>query len=981
MAGKAQTPPPIDRPLSKAYLRKFTGWSTAAPPGTSDPTSLRVMHNCSVDSDGSLRIRPGLQHVLNEPAPGDIVGTFEHFYTTDGRKAILFAYRDVGDGSKVKFCTAVYNSASHVFDLDAALTTRFPGAVSATLAFSSSCTYVKYVQIDNRILALSDSGEPFRVFWVGANPKAKKISKITVPDYTPAQAPNVFQPDDEWIVGTPIRINRALDPRTTSTNNMAARNSWQLIQGSDGVNIGGVVGLSTYLGSATTAGNSGTGTYRGLNYFNAIDSANPTAANGLPVTPGEDITISCWMRSSHRVLALGVAMRFFNGTSWVGAAINGTTVSPSIGTWQRVSVSATVPAGASYVSGFFGVPGSTSWPTIGERLDVAGILVEGANIVDTYFDGSTLNGIANRAVRWEGTANNSRSQLVDPSNTQQNVPSPETPAADTLISSDSSKNTYSFGYFYSFNNEIGETTASRITVVKGQRRWTGWRADAADDQMSTDQLAAIIPQAVYDAAVAQGALSWNLYFVTWSDQDSVPIEAALLRTVDMEGKTYAEAGWATHTPLLQALDGAHALPNENDTDNFTDPSTAGQGLVAGDRLVLVYDKLQAARIRWSSNQQGDYLNFSASKGGGFKTLTSGNLFIPACVKLWQNPQSVDTITVLCQGLDGYGTAYYMSPGTAVTTQTQQAAIMGFEETTATPGTVSPYGCEVMNNALYHPLDNNLMKSTASNYNINHATMADPIENVWRQVSLSNKRKMVSCAMSPHLYYLVQSPVGKIDAPDANGNQVWVCDTAQSNIWSCWDVEGTSLRKLEINGLLYMAITSGPSIFVFNPEKDNDDVWDDEWVEEGIPWEIVTNTQGANRAHDLWATLQQANVTFGNFTGECVYGVRGVDVNGKEVDVSKHYVSAKHSHNPLDRYDQSDFLLIRRIMMEWEFYWRSADRPKNRSYGSISFVQFRIAPASVNVGYEYGSIESFEYGTRDAQYFNGVPYPNADTRTP
>ena len=69
MAGKkAMPPPPIDRPLSKAYLRKFTGWSTATPPGMSDPTSLRVMHNCNVDTDGSLRIRPGLRRVFSNIA-------------------------------------------------------------------------------------------------------------------------------------------------------------------------------------------------------------------------------------------------------------------------------------------------------------------------------------------------------------------------------------------------------------------------------------------------------------------------------------------------------------------------------------------------------------------------------------------------------------------------------------------------------------------------------------------------------------------------------------------------------------------------------------------------------------------------------------------------------------------------------------------------------------------------------------------------
>ena len=64
---------PIDRPLSRAYLRKFTGWSTAYPPGMSDPTSLRVMHNCSITADGALRIRPGMRSVFITPADGEIV--------------------------------------------------------------------------------------------------------------------------------------------------------------------------------------------------------------------------------------------------------------------------------------------------------------------------------------------------------------------------------------------------------------------------------------------------------------------------------------------------------------------------------------------------------------------------------------------------------------------------------------------------------------------------------------------------------------------------------------------------------------------------------------------------------------------------------------------------------------------------------------------------------------------------------------------
>lgn len=766
---------PIDRPLSRAYLRKFTGWSTAYPPGMSDPTSLRVMHNCSITADGALRIRPGMRSVFITPADGEIVGTFEHFYIGRGSnlppiKALLFAVRE-GDGSvgfrvaKDMLDNGTYSivNANTVFTVRSGDDLNFqrPGIGKGLV------TYVKYVQIDNKILALSDNDEPFRLFTVGSELKASVIRSIVRPEYTTADRLAVREPNQSW-----------------------------------------------------------------------IDSA--------------------------QIL-----------TPWI-----------------------------------------------------------------------------------------------------------ETPSTTQLVSSDTTKNVYSFAYFYTFNNEIGESAPSMTTTIKVQKRWTNWTPHETDDSKASDQLVAIIPEAVWNAAKTAGAVSWNLYFLTWSDQDAVPVEGVLLKTTDMEDKTYNEAGWASHTPLLQGTQGMMALPSPNNRENYTEPSAAGQGLVSGDRMVLVYDALQAARIKWSSNQQGDYLNFSSSKGGGYKTLTSGNLFTPAAVKLWQNPQSTDTICVLCMGLDGEGAAYYMNPSTTVNAQNQTVTIMGFEETTATPGTVSPYGVEILNNALYHPLDNNLMKSTASNYNINHALMADDIQNLWHRVPAPAKKKIVSSQMDSTLYYLVRSPLAWETDPDSNGTQIWMCNTAISGVWSCWDVVGTALRKLEVDGLLYMAIASGNSIYVFDNEQDHDDEWDGStWVERGIPWEAVTNTQGANKAHDAWCVLQQVNVTFGNFTGECVYGIRGKDVNGQPIEIKKHYQAPHRGHDPLDRYDLEDFLQVRKVMKEWEFFWSSAPRPKNRSYGSVNFVQYRYMPATVNVGYENGSIETFEYSQRDSTSVNGVPIPFADTTKP
>ena len=97
MPPKKKVAAPIDRPLSRAYLREFTGWSTAFAPGLSEPTSLRQMENVLINRDGSLRVRPGLRYLSYETYPGEgvasvgfelpIVGSHEAFYLNTGEKA------------------------------------------------------------------------------------------------------------------------------------------------------------------------------------------------------------------------------------------------------------------------------------------------------------------------------------------------------------------------------------------------------------------------------------------------------------------------------------------------------------------------------------------------------------------------------------------------------------------------------------------------------------------------------------------------------------------------------------------------------------------------------------------------------------------------------------------------------------------------------------------------------------------------------
>ena len=798
MPPKAKMQSPIDRPLSKAYLREFSGWSTAYAPGLSDPSTLRIMENCWITREGALAVRPALRSIfpsgnwVTTNLNARIIGSFESFFLNDGTKAMLFATKEA-DGRVVFRVAKVVGDHYEIISLADA---GFTGNLTQ-LAFSSQTRYVRYVQIDNKIFALADSTNPAdtaRVFYVGAEKRFLAPTSIPVPGWNASHALEVVLPDAAWI--------------------------------------------------------------------------NSTTKNTVP-------------------------------------------------------------------------PAETPTP---------------------------------------GTANQ--------------------PLTGTLIDSDTAENTFNFGYFYTFQNELGETAPSQMRVVKTKRGWSQWQYQTAaaaggpsgintsDARLACDQLVASIPQSVFTSALAAGATGWNLYMVTWSDQGTVPVEGTLVASRDLTtAPAWGTHGWLQHTPVAETYDISQPLPTIDNRTNYSAPSSASQGIVAGDRIILVNDRQEAAVIRWSSNQLGEYTNFSSSKGGGYKTLTSGNLLVPACVKLWQNPQSMDTLVVLCRGVDGYSTSYYMAPA-EVTGLTGSTSIMAFEETTATPGTVSPWGVEVVNQGLYHPLDEQLMKSTAANYNISHKSMSEAIANKW--LELLDKQNIVSAAMDNRIYYIVHNPDGEELEEGCMGNEIWVLDVSESvPTWSRWLIQANSMHKLELGGKLYMAVVRPDAIFVLDDLQTQD-----EYSVSGqtnlraIPWRIETNTQGANRAHDAWAHLQKVTVTTGNWIGRFKYGIRGWDDNGKEIEVETIFKSP-HAPDLTTRplpWDLEDALQVKKNMKEWRLFAGSINEPDGDvalSYGQLNLVQYAYTPVSVNVGYEQGSVETFEYGRASSfadvatMYPNGIPAPYVD----
>jgi hypothetical protein len=348
--------------------------------------------------------------------------------------------------------------------------------------------------------------------------------------------------------------------------------------------------------------------------------------------------------------------------------------------------------------------------------------------------------------------------------------------------------------------------------------------------------------------------------------------------------------------------------------------------------------------------------------------------------LWQNPQSVDTLAILCLGADGKSISYYMMPA-AINAQSGSVGVMGFEETTSTPGTLTPYGNEVLNNALFRPLDRALLKSTANNYNINHKTQTDKIANVWQR--LWSKQWIMSAQLDSRLYYLVHNPMGEVLEPGCKGNEIWVLDTAsESGHWSRFLIQGCALRIFNVGQREVLGVTKPNGLYYLDPTARLDDyvAANLDVLQRPIPWQFETNTQGANRAHDAWAHLQQVGVTLGDFIGTMRYGVRGYDVNGKALEFVKQFSLDGVDENDGRTWDVEDLLLIRRDLKEWRLFASSVEGLE--SWGSLNYAQYRYTPVSVNIGYEFGSIETFEYGSNPEGYSeNGIPLTYMDYTRP
>jgi hypothetical protein len=113
------------------------------------------------------------------------------------------------------------------------------------------------------------------------------------------------------------------------------------------------------------------------------------STNGVPVSPGEVISISSYLRASapHGVASIQIKWLDATGAAINSAYISGPNTPLAANVWTRLTLTATAPALTAYLHIVSDVDGSEPWPA-GSTLDGTGLLIERSATVGPYFDGS-----------------------------------------------------------------------------------------------------------------------------------------------------------------------------------------------------------------------------------------------------------------------------------------------------------------------------------------------------------------------------------------------------------------------------------------------------------------------------------------------------------------------------------------------------------------------------------------------------------------
>lgn len=362
-----------------------------------------------------------------------------------------------------------------------------------------------------------------------------------------------------------------------------------------------------------------------------------------------------------------------------------------------------------------------------------------------------------------------------------------TPAAPTLDSKTGLTGT-SFKIYYAitYNSTVGETDGSTIltqSIGKDRDIW-----DPAADSMTIKRSA------------TANIKSWNVYVGMSADSAGIPTMYLIASGLDASTLTFTDNG-------TRAQDLLRSLP----TTNSTAGPKAAVGTVINGRVWLCQDKDNLYKV-WRGGDYGYELDFSPANGGGSTPIGNGTKELPVKVMPFRDGRGVFQITVLCQGTNGHGKRYILTPNSA----TYGSTTFTFYEVTednGQDGTDSPDGVILYNDSLWYPSRDGF-KTTGTKPQLQNILSTDRISNtIQPDIKTLNNAYMslsVGLAFEGRLYWAL--PVGS-----NKNNEIWVLDIDRKGAWmKPWNVSADWMTLYNDNsGTTHFLVLSNNKIYEFS----------------------------------------------------------------------------------------------------------------------------------------------------------------------
>lgn len=328
------------------------------------------------------------------------------------------------------------------------------------------------------------------------------------------------------------------------------------------------------------------------------------------------------------------------------------------------------------------------------------------------------------------------------------------PTGPTAVATGFGGTTLTYYYKVTANSTFGETASTASVTVTVDTQRDAWSSTK------------YITFSWTAPAGATASTTYNVYMGTASGQE-------LLVAQGLNGTTYKDTG----------VDPVNVTRSAPAFDSTAGPAVTRATVING-QVFMTGDK-NNPRYVWYGGTGVNVLNFSPLSGGGWTEIGRGTKEFPVRVMPFRDHAGNPVTTVLCQGTNGKGKRYTMSPS-SLTVGSIVVNYFTVLEDNGQAGTDSPDGVILYNDNLWYPSRDGF-KTTGTKPQLQNVLSTDTVsETILQDVINLNTAYMNKCVglgWQNRLYWLL--PNGT-----TTNNEMWVLDLQRGGAWmKPWNIAG------------------------------------------------------------------------------------------------------------------------------------------------------------------------------------------------